>query len=252
MASVGALDPPVRYRLHWSNIDGALRYSFVIGLLGRHYRPDLRVLEVGSGAGGITEFLQFPVWGLDPAFDRTSERATPYLIPVAGSATALPFEDESFDVVLSLEMMEHLSHDLRGAALGEMLRVLRKGGRLIVTFPAGATARRLDARLNEAFRARFAADHPWAVEHIREGVPEVEEIVSQIRELGGDAVEVAVHGHCWQYAWLAEQMLYSARRWGWAPRVLGLYTRPAVTAAFQLLRRMNFGRCYRAVVVVDR
>jgi SAM-dependent methyltransferase len=52
---------------------------------------------------------------------------------VTGDALALPFADASFDRVIAAEVLEHVPQD--GAALAELARVLRPGGRLAVTVP---------------------------------------------------------------------------------------------------------------------
>ena len=51
-----------------------------------------------------------------------------------GDATRLPFADASFDVVITSEVLEHIQDDV--AAIGEMVRVLRPGGRFAATVPA--------------------------------------------------------------------------------------------------------------------
>ena len=119
----------------------------------------------------MTEFLAHPVTGVDPAFERTAERSTPWLERRAGRATALPVEDGSFDAVLCLEVLEHLRRDEREPALREMVRALRPGGRLIITFPADDTALQLDRWLDTAYRARHGEAHPWVAEHLAEGLP---------------------------------------------------------------------------------
>ncbi|WP_407553403.1 class I SAM-dependent methyltransferase [Streptomyces sp. Pv4-95] len=50
-----------------------------------------------------------------------------------GDALALPFPDDSFDVVIISEVMEHIPDDK--GVLAEMVRVLRPGGRIAVTVP---------------------------------------------------------------------------------------------------------------------
>jgi SAM-dependent methyltransferase len=53
---------------------------------------------------------------------------------VAGDATAMPFPDGSFDVVIAAEVLEHIPADQ--AALREISRVLAPGGTVAVTVPA--------------------------------------------------------------------------------------------------------------------
>lgn len=50
-----------------------------------------------------------------------------------GDAEDLPFPSSSFDLVLATDVLEHLENDLKGAQ--EMFRVLKVGGRAIVTVP---------------------------------------------------------------------------------------------------------------------
>jgi len=243
--------PPQRYELNPFNIDGALRYAAIIELLAGRFNAGVEILEVGSGAGGITEFLRFPVTGLDSAFDRTELNATPYLRRVQGLAQAMPFDDASFDVVVCAEVLEHIPQVHREAALGEMLRVLRPGGRMIVTFPADATARECDLRLNEAYRDRYGSDHPWVIEHIQEGVPSTEETRALLDRLAGPEATVAVHRHMNREAWLFQQLVYSARRWFGLTLPLGLQSRLGVRAVFSVLRRRNGEPAYRTMLVAD-
>jgi ubiquinone/menaquinone biosynthesis C-methylase UbiE len=52
---------------------------------------------------------------------------------VLADAHVLPFRDSCFDIVLMIEVLEHLSHEIE--ALKEARRVLKKGGLLLVTVP---------------------------------------------------------------------------------------------------------------------
>ncbi|PKW15597.1 ubiquinone/menaquinone biosynthesis C-methylase UbiE [Saccharopolyspora spinosa] len=52
---------------------------------------------------------------------------------VSGDALALPFPDEHFDCVIASEIMEHIPEDEK--AMREMVRVVKPGGRVVVTVP---------------------------------------------------------------------------------------------------------------------
>jgi SAM-dependent methyltransferase len=57
---------------------------------------------------------------------------------VCGSALALPFGDGAFDVVSAFDVIEHCAPE--ETALGEVRRVLRPGGRFLMSVPAYAWA----------------------------------------------------------------------------------------------------------------
>lgn len=52
---------------------------------------------------------------------------------VVGDALALPYPDATFDCVIASEILEHIPSD--DAAIAELIRVLKPGGRLAVTVP---------------------------------------------------------------------------------------------------------------------
>lgn len=97
----------------------------------------LEILDVGCGTGENIRILgpYGRVTGLDiseDAFHFAQERG--FIRLVRGSAAALPFPDASFDLVSSLDVMEHIPDDK--AALGEVFRVLKPGGTFLITVPA--------------------------------------------------------------------------------------------------------------------
>jgi SAM-dependent methyltransferase len=94
-------------------------------------------LDVGCGTGANLERMRGRGdWtGLDASAEALTfcaERGHGAL--VAGDAGRLPFATGSFTGVTALDLLEHLGDD--AAAAAELYRVLRPGGRLIVTVPA--------------------------------------------------------------------------------------------------------------------
>lgn len=100
-----------------------------------HLRAGTQLLDVGCGPGSITAGLAMSVepggaTGIDAsahAIDaaRMGHSAANLRFTV-GDACALPFADASFDAVFAHALLQHLREPL--AALGEMRRVLKRGG----------------------------------------------------------------------------------------------------------------------------
>jgi ubiquinone/menaquinone biosynthesis C-methylase UbiE len=94
-----------------------------------------RVLEVGCGQGHLTRALD------EQGADIVGIDANPNAPEVAGGelirqmdAESLDFDDESFDVVISVHAIEHIPG--LGIALAEIARVLKKGGEAVFIYPA--------------------------------------------------------------------------------------------------------------------
>jgi 2-polyprenyl-3-methyl-5-hydroxy-6-metoxy-1,4-benzoquinol methylase len=128
-----------RYRRHHRGRPG----SFVYGgderaALFRHYvgGPGRRVLDVGCRYGALTRAylegnrvvgIDVDRWALDEAARLGIETHW------VDAEQPLPFEDETFDVVVAGELLEHVRDP--GALVGEALRVLRPGGLVVGSVP---------------------------------------------------------------------------------------------------------------------
>ncbi len=97
----------------------------------------LSLLDVGCGTGRFSQRARrrgAKVVALDIGTGLARMTAAKAGVrAVAGDALSLPFRDNSFDVVVSSETIEHTTSP--AAAVGEMARVLRAGGRLALTCP---------------------------------------------------------------------------------------------------------------------
>lgn len=98
--------------------------------LVRPHAAGAELLEVGCGTGLILDRLRplcHRAVGVDLSPGMLALARERGLEVVQGDATALPFEDGSFDVVVSFKVLPHVE-DLR-TALSEAARVTRPGGR---------------------------------------------------------------------------------------------------------------------------
>jgi SAM-dependent methyltransferase len=102
-----------------------------------------RVLEVGPGTGyytldvaewvgpdGSVDILDLQQEMLDHTMRRAGERSVPNITPTRSDATALPFEDGTFDAAYLVTVLGEIPD--QDAALRELARVLKPGGRLVV------------------------------------------------------------------------------------------------------------------------
>lgn len=105
---------------------------------GQHLEGDALELGTGSGANAVALLRRYPhvrlvATDLDPAMlDTARQQLLPFAARASvqpADASSLPFDDASFDAVVSLLMLHHVG-EWRGA-LTEIARVLRPGGRLV-------------------------------------------------------------------------------------------------------------------------
>lgn len=110
-----------------------------VELVIRNAPPQSKILDLGCGNGISARLLNqadFDVVGTDisPLFlAEAREWENPRLRYRVCDVLELPFENESFDVICSNELIEHLP-DVE-TALTEMIRVVRKGGRIVLSGP---------------------------------------------------------------------------------------------------------------------
>jgi ubiquinone/menaquinone biosynthesis C-methylase UbiE len=144
-----------------------------------------RVLEIGCGSGRCTVALAqrgYLVQAMDSVagmLDSTQERAaqagvTSSVSVGLGDAHNLPFQDDSFGLVLAIGVIPYLHSPQK--ALGEMARMLRPGGCLLVT-----AANRL--RLNRIL-------DPWICPPLQPAKAVVRAIVPGFRKRQHDPPEV--------------------------------------------------------------
>ncbi len=106
--------------------------------LAAHY-PEPKFLDIGCGTGfNIAHLHQLgfdAVTGLDFSPDALSYCRSRHLTGlICGSAEHLPLRPGHYDIVLTLDIIEHLKEDQR--ALTDIFHALKPGGTLVIFVPA--------------------------------------------------------------------------------------------------------------------
>lgn len=102
---------------------------------------DLRILDYGGGWGRITRLLlrsfkpgNISSVDVDERLVSAGQEALPCIdFKRIESGGRLPYEDQTFDVVIANSVFSHLSEDLQMKSLGELARICRPNARLFLT-----------------------------------------------------------------------------------------------------------------------
>jgi hypothetical protein len=220
----------------WS-LDVDLRYLPVARFVKRHAKH-ARILDVGSSALGITPYLASSVVGADSSFpDAIADR----LLPVV-TRYPLPFRDDSFDIVLSLDTFEHVPREHRQAFLTEMMRTARRY--VIIGFPEGKAAEDHDAEMEHFFTRQHGSPHAYFLEHREFQVPRGSEFQEYLAcaalETGKTVdlkkeknVNIGLRSFFMRLVWHRNRLLQQ------------LYT--VATSMSRWDRLFHFGTCYRSI-----
>jgi ubiquinone/menaquinone biosynthesis C-methylase UbiE len=135
------------WRRLWLRVAGASAETAmlraVVSAVSAMDRP--RVLDAGAGTGALSRRLTLALPGVCPVLVDLSpgmlaQAADLHAQRTVASVQALPFADETFDIVVSAWVIETV--DSPGVAVTEMLRVLRPGGALVYSFCSRPARRR--------------------------------------------------------------------------------------------------------------
>jgi glycosyltransferase involved in cell wall biosynthesis len=132
----------------------------------------LRLLDVGSGPVRLTETFA-PAW-VDVTRADVSTFDDPAIVPIAADGS-LSFPDRSMDVVLAMDVLEHVPKEQRARVIAECRRVARR-----CVILAGPVHTREVVAAERAFaelaRAVSGRDVAFLEEHARFGLPDADAI----------------------------------------------------------------------------
>jgi SAM-dependent methyltransferase len=106
--------------------------EFINSSLRRYVVPGSRVADIGCGE----QPLRAQIEGLGATYTGVDIEQNPQqTVEVVASITDLPLTENSFDTIICTEVLEHVSDTY--TAFGELARVLRPGGHLVISVPFG-------------------------------------------------------------------------------------------------------------------
>lgn len=133
-------DDPIRY--YYYPVFGKM-YRQRVELCLDECRGGEKILEVGFGTG--LSFLNLAeeydeIHGIDltadiPAVESVFESHDLNLFLKNGDVLNMPYEDNSFDTVLLISILEHIKPDVQITAFSEIRRVLKPGGQVVYGVP---------------------------------------------------------------------------------------------------------------------
>jgi hypothetical protein len=161
MRMIRTLAPKISPRLIWPQ-DTRERHTIVARLVGTRGT----VLDVGGRPGELATVL--------PACRVTTLNVDPPADVIAGG-DELPFQDAAFDVVTSIDVLEHLPAASRRRHLEELVRVAR--AQVVACCPLGTEAHaRAERELAEWYVSTTGKPHRFLEEHLANGLPSEPEL----------------------------------------------------------------------------
>lgn len=170
------------------------RYRLVADILEEIRQGDapLTILDVGGRTALLRRFLP------DDTVHLVDVEPSGEAGLVLGTGAKLPFQDASFDAVVTFDTLEHVPPPYREAFVAECRRVTRDWVVIAGPYDTPGVAQAEDD-LKRFLTEKLEVEHRYLNEHKENGLPSLEDTVSQLIDLGG---QVSAIGHGNLERWL--------------------------------------------------
>jgi len=137
----------------------------------------LKILDIGGYKGKTKEFLLNDDVKILDVFDVTEPDY------IKGDATKMTAKDNSYDIVCSLDVLEHIPKAKREAFIEEAARVSKMGFFMAAPIDnANKLISSAEMAANEVFKIVNGEDHRWLKEHIDYGIPTAQDISKLLKK----------------------------------------------------------------------
>lgn len=221
----------------------ALRYLSIADKMIKAGLMDSSILEIGSGGLGIAPYIKRKVVGLDISF---TPPIHPQLIPVKGSCESIPFTDDSFAAVVSVDMLEHIAPDKRSQAISELVRVAKT--LLCIGVPCGRLAEKQDRELKQLYETLKKRQFQFFAEQVEYGLPTTEWMLDTIKMAAKKAGKTVAIETCGNIN--LRLRMFLMRGWISENIIMNIFFRKILLFFIQLLRCFNRPPAYRQLFFV--
>ena len=224
--------------------EAALRYLPVVSVIKKTQLSGVKILEVGSGSLGITPYLKKPIDGLDIDFSGPKSR---FLNKIKGQADNLPFRKNSYDVVISVDVIEHIEESKREETVYEVLRVAQKLA--VIVAPIGKLSEEQDRELNLYYRKIFNEKNQFLEEHVKNGLPTSDQIFIYIdKSLRKLEKKAKITSRPLLNLFIRNILM---RTWISKNKFIYYLYLKGLLLLLPILKLANFGNCYRRIFVIE-
>lgn len=142
--------------------------KLIIDMIREKGKP-FKILDVGGYRGRTADFLTNDNITVLDLYDVEEKNY------VKGSALDIPFAKDSFDLVVSFDVLEHIPKENRELFLEECSRVAKIG--VLIAAPNSTEVNLVaESLLNDQYVELHGHDHEWLSEHIAYEIPDFAEI----------------------------------------------------------------------------
>ncbi|WP_458121166.1 class I SAM-dependent methyltransferase [Paenibacillus sp. Z6-24] len=171
------------------------RYNNVTTIVNRFRTQNkcFRILEVGANEHrNLEKFLpNDQITYLDIELPEHLMNDPQYIL---GDATAMEFEDDEYDIVVALDVFEHIPEAKRNKFIDELQRVSKEF--FVITAPFDSP-KVVDSEIvaNSIYKGIFGEDFIWLREHRDNGLPKLDAMKSYLTQKKDISYKIIGHGN---------------------------------------------------------
>jgi len=186
-------------------LDIVQRYIPVVNAIKRARLKTKKIVEVGGTGEGVAFYLpDYEIIDCDIQFVKNILHN---VTPIKNKGGRLPLPDNYVDILISVDMLEHLPiKKNREKMVKEMLRVAKS--KVILTIPTGEKSLEAVRKFGELFHKKYPKiKNKYVIEHLTYGHPEKEEVINMIKN-GGFKTIIHTQKNTNTTLWLLFQKFY--------------------------------------------